>query len=360
MSKFVRLLTVLFLLYAPATQAATLYIDPGRATLYRGDSITLAVRIMPDAAEGECINTVDATLSYSDNIQPVDVSIGKSIFSIWIERPVINKENHTITFAGGIPNGYCGRVEGDPRLTNVIAEIVFRSPGMQVGGSDDIEAKVDFTSGTRVLLNDGLGTEAPLRALGGIFTLEKTAGQGGIIDAWREDVREDDVPPEKFSIELQRDENGINFNGRYYIIFNTSDKQTGISHYEVMEEPVLEFANFSWGGVGVPWVKIGTDNSPENSYVLKDQSLNSIILVKAIDKAGNEYIATYIPSESHKTLSKNEFYDYGLVVLLVLVFIFLIFIAVRIVKKRRRFISEKIESESSGPTKEIEIIHDKD
>ena len=32
----------------------------------------------------------------------------------------INKENRTVTFAGGIPNGYCGRVNGDPKLTNII------------------------------------------------------------------------------------------------------------------------------------------------------------------------------------------------------------------------------------------------
>ncbi|HMO78282.1 MAG TPA: hypothetical protein PKD95_03750 [Candidatus Paceibacterota bacterium] len=290
--------------FAVPVSAATIYIDPGVATLNRGDAITAAVRIMPDKETGECINVVDAVVTYTDNIQPVDISIGKSIISMWVESPVINKDNRTITFAGGIPNGYCGRVDGDPRLTNVITEIIFRSPGMQVGGSGDGDVRIDFGPETQVLLNDGEGTRAPLTTLGATFVLEKTAGGSGIVDEWRDVVRNDNLPPERFSIELVKDEEGIDFSGRYYIVFNTSDKQTGISHYEIMEEPVLEFAQFKWGGVGVPWVR---ENSP---YVLKDQTLNSIIRVKAIDKAGNEYIATYIPDESQKALSRNALYTY--------------------------------------------------
>ena len=175
---------------------------------------------------------------------------------------------------------------------------------MQVGGSDDSDVKIDFAPETQVLLNDGEGTRAQLTALGGTFVLDKSPSGGGIVDEWREVVRNDNLPPESFSLELVKDEDGIDFGGRYYIVFNTSDKQSGISHYEIMEEPVLEFSQFKWGGVGVPWVK---ESSP---YVIKDQSLNSIIRVKAIDKAGNEYVATYIPDESQQTLSKNVLYTY--------------------------------------------------
>jgi len=295
----------LFFLALPAS-AATIYIDPGRGTLGRGDAITTAVRIMPDKQTGECINVIDAVVTYTENIQPVDISVGRSIVSLWVEPPTINKENRTITFAGGIPNGYCDRVDGDPRLTNVIAEIIFRSPGMQVGGSDETEARIDFAPETQVLLNDGSGTRAPLIALGGTFVLEKTSSSGGIVDEWRDVVRADNQSPEEFSIELVKDEEGIDFGGRYYIIFNTSDKQSGITHYEIMEEPVVKLGQFNWGGLDAGWVK---ESSP---YVLDDQTLNSIIRVKAIDKAGNEYIATYIPDESQRTLSKNAIYTYVL------------------------------------------------
>lgn len=328
MIQFVRFAAFLFLLYAPVSQAATIYIDPGVGTLYRGDALTAAVRLMPDNVAGECINALDVVLTYTDNIQPVDISIGKSILNVWIEPPVINKENKTITFAGGIPNGYCGRVEGDPRLTNVIAEIIFRSPGLQIGGSDDTIARIDFSPETQVLLNDGQGTRAPLTALGGTFTLDKNAGPG-IVDDWREAVREDGVAPEEFSIALEKDEEGIYFNGKYFIVFNTTDKQTGLSHYEVMEEPVLEFTSFTWGGVGSGWVRA------ESPFVVNDQSLNSIIRVKAIDKAGNEYIATYVPDESQQTLSRNEFYTYLALGSLIFLFVLLSFLTFFIVRRRR-------------------------
>ncbi len=306
---------------APNSYAATLYIDPASSTISRGDAITTAVRLMPDKDQGECINVVDAVINYSENIQPIDVSIGKSIFSIWVERPTIDKENRRITFAGGIPNGYCGRVDGDPMLTNILAEIIFRSPGMQVGATDSgNEASIDFGSETQALLNDGQGTPVSLTTFGSTITLEKTAG-ATISDDWRESVKNDNVPPEKFSISLNKDENGINFNGRYFIDFITTDKQTGISHYEVMEESIARYDSFTWGGVNVPWIEV------ESPYVLEDQSLNSIIRVKAVDKAGNEYIATFVPDKSLKTISKNQIITFsvaggfGLVILVLLTFL---------------------------------------
>jgi hypothetical protein len=98
-----------------------------------------------------------------------------------------------------------------------------------------------------------------------------------------------------------------------------------------MEEPVLEFSQFKWGGVGVPWVK---ESSP---YVLHDQTLNSIVRVKAIDKAGNEYVATYVPDESQQTLSRNAFYTY--IFFAALGFIFLMILLALGLWWRRRKIS---------------------
>lgn len=340
MYKILRLSLLLFFVSVSHASAATIYIDPGVATLNRGDAITAAVRIMPDKETGECINVIDAVITYTDNIQPVDISIGKSIFNVWVEQPQINTVDKTITFAGGIPNGYCGRVDGDPRLTNIVAEIIFRSPGVQIGGSDDTEVKLDFAPETQALLNDGQGTQAPLRMIGATYTLDKRPG-ADIVDDWRLSVREDNIPPEQFSITLTRDD--ITFGGKDYIVFSTLDKQTGISHYEVMEEPVLQFGEFSWGGVGVPWIRV-----EGNVYLLKDQSLNSIIRVKAIDKAGNEYIATLIPEESLRTLSNNSLYTYllfsgvGLVGLISLVFM-VVFIRRRRKSKNAEILESNIE-----------------
>ena len=330
MFRFLFILFGAFYFYTPTISAATLYMDPASTTINRGDAVTVAVRLLPDKEQGECINAVDAVINYSDNIQPIDVSIGKSIFNIWVERPIIDKENRRITFAGGIPNGYCGRVDGDPMLTNVLTEIIFRSPGMQVGQSESGDiASIEFAPETQALLNDGQGSLAQLATFNSTIKLEKNAG-ATIADDWRNFVKTDDVPPEQFSINLNKDTNGINFNGKYYIDFITTDKQTGISHYEVMEEPISEFYSFDWGGVGVPWVEV---NSP---YVLKDQSLNSIVRVRALDKAGNEYVATLVPEESLRTISQNAIITYSVAGTALLIFIIIVIFVIILRRKRKR------------------------
>ncbi len=332
---YITFLSILSFVATPAL-AATLYFDPPTSSLNRGDAVAVSVRLDTDEAAGECVNAVDGVISYSDNIIPVDISLGQSIFPVWVESPVINKENHTITFAGGIPNGYCGRVPGDPQLTNKLLEIIFRAPGLQVGGSENSNvAEVTFDPQTTVYLNDGFGTQQNPRVLPASFTLAGIVG-GEILDPWRTAVLADDVPPEPFSITLDRQE--TSFNGKYYISFNTSDKQTGISHYEIMEEQLDTNSFFNFGDAAAPWV---TTRSP---YVLEDQSLSSTVYVRAIDKAGNEYVAT-LPSRntSHK-ISIDTWYAVGAGAL-TFVCVILLVTVVRYIKKRRR---QHISSEALG------------
>lgn len=268
--------------------AATLYIDPHETEMYPGDTIALSVRI--DTDDGECINAVDSVLQFSNNITPVDVSLGESIFPLWIQAPQINKAENTVSFAGGIPNGYCGRIEGDPRLTNVILELIVQAPGMQVGADAwDPNALIYFEDTTQVLLNGNEGARAPLNTIDANIYIHDEPSDA-TVNEWGDRVDVDDIPPSKFSVTVTSEP--TIFGGRYFIVFNTTDKQSGIDHYEVIEEPIDEISFFRWGAVDAPWKEV---RSP---YVLEDQTLNSTIRVKAVDKAGNEYIAVYVPPES--------------------------------------------------------------
>jgi hypothetical protein len=319
------------LVIAPRAEAAMLYMDPPESTLNRGDTVIVSVRLDTDEAANECINAVDAVISYPSNIVPDAISLGESIFSIWVEEPKIDLNARTISFAGGIPNGYCGRVQGDPRLTNKLINIVFRSPGFTVGGggNDENFAEIKFEPETSAYLNDGQGTQANLVAYGAKISLSRTGGQE-IVNPWNDLVDEDTILPEEFSITLEKDT--LAFGGKYYIVFNTQDKQTGIDHFEVMEQPLAEFGTFVWGRADAPWI---TARSP---YVLDDQSLNSIIRVKAIDNAGNEYIATLIPDESIRTISRVDILNYllvGALVFLLIVVIVVAFTIIRMFKKKR-------------------------
>lgn len=324
--------------YGNEAAAASLYIDPAFPNLQMGDSVTLSVRLDTNEAEDECVNAVDGVISYSENLSPVDVSIGDSIFSMWVQQPTIDKEKRTITFAGGIPNGYCGRVPGDPRLTNTIAKLIFRAPGFTIGGaSGTTTGSVEFLPETAAYLNDGFGTKAELALFGSRIELGDKPGNV-LQDPWREAIVTDTIPPEEFSIELVREEK--TFGGKYFIVFNTTDKQTGIDQYQVIEEPEAERFSFGWGRADAPWI---TTRSP---YVLEDQSLNSTIRVKAIDKAGNEYVATLVPEENLSTISNQTKITYAVLGFLLVFLAVLIFFVVRMLLKRRR--QQVVPSESDA------------
>lgn len=291
------------LLISPVS-AATLYIDPASATLGRGDSIIAKVRIDTDETLDECINAASGVIEFSGPISPIDVSIGESIFPMWVEPPTLHAQNNVVTFAGGIPNGYCGRIEGDPVLTNTLFEIVLRA---DVQAGEMATATINFRNDASVYLNDGLGTQADTALLPSEVAV--LAGASAVVsDPWTERIVADTNDPQAFSIILARDEAA--FAGDYYITFNTTDKETGIDHYEIMEEPISQAGSFLWGRVDAPWQQ---SRSP---YRLDDQTLNSIIRVKAVDKAGNEYIANLIPDPELRGASHMSYLMFALYALL--------------------------------------------
>jgi hypothetical protein len=284
---FLSLFLGVFVALPYGAHAATLYIDPFATDVLKGDTVTVAVRL--DTDEGECVNAIDAVINYTDGIQAVDVSRGRSILSLWVEDPKIDQGARTITFAGGIPNGYCGRIPGDPSLTNVVAELVFRAPGFSIGMSENSAVSVSFSEQSRVLLNDGTGADAPLRTIPGTINLIQQVGTS-TKDAWGEVVDLDETAPQPFGVELVQDPSV--FSGKYYIVFNTTDNQSGMDHYEVMEESRDDLYTFRWGRADAPWM------TAESPYVLRDQDLRSVIRVRALDKAGNERITVLIPDDA--------------------------------------------------------------
>lgn len=291
---------VCLLMPAPSVFAASLYLDPATASINPGDTIKVAVRLNVDEQIEECVNAVDGIVTVSENLELLDVSIGSSIFSMWVEQPTINKAKHQVTFAGGIPNGYCGRIEGDPRLSNILAELVVRAPLGTTASGTIGEILVEPES--LVYLNDGFGTNAVPEVFNSIIAISNQQSDT-IRDDWKAAVEEDTVPPAGFKIEGPFKPTEYS---KYVIAFNSTDKQSGIDHYEVMEQPLEQFGTFTWGRANAPWI---TTRSP---YELKDQSLNSIIYVKAVDKAGNETISTLVPDESMRTLSTNRLLSYVL------------------------------------------------
>ena len=323
MNRLFEVLVALTFVVQPV-QAATLYMNPAVSTLARGDAEVVAVRLDTNEEAEECINAVEGVLQLTGPVSAVDVSLGNSIFSIWVEPPTISQDGKLVTFAGGVPNGYCGRIAGDPRLTNNLFDIIVRTTAIASNNGSSTPGQISFTEQTVAYLNDGFGTEADLQVFPKDFTVLPELS-GDVLDPWKDLVAADTISPQEFSISMEQTSPSLR--DRYYITFSTTDKQTGIDRYEVMEEPLSRLASFTWGGANTPWIEA---RSP---YILKDQKLNSIIRVKAIDKAGNEYIATYIPDEALRTTPLTVIV---LLVLLGVSVLLLLYGSIRFYQKKRR------------------------
>jgi len=256
---------IIILIFIPAfANGAILYFKPDSGKYYQDE--TFSVQVIIDT-EKDCINTVKGEIDFSkDILETVNFTTGNSILTIWLEKPKINQNLGKISFVGGIPGGYCGPLPGEPGELDLLLKIFFKT-------KKEGTANLRFSEESQVLLHDGLGTPAKLTTKGTIFTI-----LSGISEVpkkeWQEELKKDDISPEPFEIEIHQDPSI--FDGKYFIIFFTADKQTGIDYCEVKE------GKRDW--------KRG-----ESPYLLEDQELKSIIKVKAVDKAGNERIAEYLP-----------------------------------------------------------------
>jgi hypothetical protein len=312
---------LVFLIFPVFVFGATLYLEPKEGEYKLGDHFGVKIRLDP---EGECINTISVDLSFPNDILVLEgIDLGESIVTIWVDKPSsfdIKKMNETgkIHFSGGIPGGYCGRIPGDPGLTNMVAELRFYIPSMIVGEAKEETEEIKILESSQVFLNDGKGTLAKLNLQDSKIKILPTAGGG--LNEWREKLLNDTSPPEPFEIQIQK--NPAIFDGKYFIVFYTTDKETGVDYYMVKE------GEREW--------KIA-----KSPYLLENQNLDEEIKVKAVDRAGNETIATLYPEKikekpkaiapPKKEVNLKKIIQISIVSILVLV---LIFVAVLFIKKK--------------------------
>jgi len=261
--------------------AAELYLETSQPEYAPNETFIADIRL--NVTPPESINAIEAYLEFPKNIlKVVDFSTGNSILT-FIEEPKINQEKGLISFVGIIPGGYSGRLLGDPGKSNLLGRIVLRTIRETTQNGTRNYAKIEFLDNSQALLSDGKGTPAELITKGvivEIVTKPFDYAQGR--DEWQEELEKDKIPPEDFIPEI------IKIDNKYYLAFNSQDKQSGIAYYAIHETTrKKETTRINTKG----WVEA------ESPYVLKDQKLRSYIYVKAIDKAGNERIvelpATY-------------------------------------------------------------------
>jgi hypothetical protein len=270
------------LFFAPSfVAAATLALDPSEGEYGPGDMFIVTIRL--DTPVSECVNAASVELFYpTDWMKPTAISKGESLLTLWVEEPKIDTAKGLISFSGGIPAGYCGRVQGDPGESNVLAKVVFTIPGNMIGGkvaTGPVPLALSFGPKTSVLMNDGMGTPAPLSLK--TATLTRLLTSKGLTNEWLDIVHADNLPPDSFSVSVLRDPNM--FEGKYFLAFTTVDKQSGVHHFEVREDDPdrLEFVRG-----GKERAEFVISPSPYY-YELADQELRSRITVRAVDNARN-------------------------------------------------------------------------
>ena len=255
-----------FCLLLPA-RAAVLYFDFPVKNYAPGDTAVADIRLRVGSEEK--INAVEAKINIpQDFFVSVDFSNGNSLLT-FVVPPAIDLKNGNIEFYGIIPGGYGGSALVDQNSDNLLGRLIMRL-------KDDIPmgtSSFKFSYGSKVYLHDGLGTLGVLTFENGEINIVPKSQKA--IDLWGDEIKHDRISPEPFIPDI------VKLDNNWFAVFMAEDKETGIDHYEMSETRDTRI----WGKIFLnkpKWQKV------ESPYLLKDQSLMSRIIVKAVDKAGNE------------------------------------------------------------------------
>lgn len=266
--------------------ASEVLLQTAQTTVDTHQLVELHVGVSTDGRE---VNAVQATIHYpKDLLSLTDVRDSNSVISAWIEKPTAASSTPgAYSFSGIIPNGYKGA--GRELLT---LDFVAQKSGIAQLEAGDLQ----------ILLNDGQGTPDSVSSTPRTLAISRTT----TATSTSPEVTEDHTPPVPFTIERAQDPNL--FDGKWFISFVTQDKESGIDHYEVREQKS-----------GQPASAWTTATSP---YLLQDQSRNSQVEVKALDKNGNEQLAT-LASPSSVTAPRSTWSAKVLSFVLILVCAFI-------------------------------------
>ena len=267
-------ITLLFALLVCPTGLLAAEINFDRAKTEMAVDQQFILPLYPDTA-GDVVNAFEGEINFPSNLLKVkEVRYHDSFINFWIEAPSL--QNNKIKFSGIVPGGYLGQ-------KSLVLSIVFEA--LQLGSGQV------FLDNSQLLLNDGAGTQAPLELQGWNFEINDS--EPIILNEIKPIIDRD--PPEIFEPILTQvvdiaDE-------QFILIFATQDKGSGISYYEIKEGRR-------------DWVRA---SSP---YVLQNQNLDDEIMVKAVDKNGNQRLATLEPRYAKPWYAKIEIF--GIIVLVML------------------------------------------
>ncbi|MDO8529923.1 MAG: cohesin domain-containing protein [bacterium] len=288
-------LFIIILLFLPfAADAAEIFFGVKSKDITLDSKFEIGVFINTQAQD---INAVEGEIRFpSEYVDVQGVYSGGSIISFWVSQPKLAGDG-LISFTGVAPGGFNGS-------KGYLFTVIFKA---KKTGNVSVSA-----ANEEVLLNDGQGssavmTKAPL-ALEITRPKAVTPPSPTSASEASQDVPpippDDAVPPEPFEVQLAKSNNI--FDGKWFVTFATQDKASGIDHYEVMEEA----PSHSFRGL----FSKSQFKTTESPYLLQDQTLKSSITIKAVDKAGNERLASIAPEN---TVAWYENYVIWIIIVLI-------------------------------------------
>ncbi len=243
--------------------ASQLLLSQSSSPLGIGQTVQVDINLKP---EGEAFNAVGATLTWPAKLLEFkSIRDGGSIINFWVDAPYLSTDN-SLTFSGITPGGFKAEL-------GLVLSVIFKTKAIGSGNF-----KLDTI---QLLRNDSAGSAiaAANRVLP--ITVSATASNTDSM------IVSDSVEPEPFVINLAR--NQAVFDNQWFIVFSTQDKDSGVHHYEVAER-YGALIHLGQNDTRLHWQEA---TSP---YQLQDQSLKSGIYVRAVDRSGNERLATVAPA----------------------------------------------------------------
>lgn len=144
---------------------AELYLSPSSGSFLAGSTFTVSVFLNTGGNE---INTVFVELEFPPEIlQITSPTAGTSFIKEWLTPPNYSNEKGIISFRGGIPGGIS-------TSAGLVSSITFRTVASGV-------AKIKFSQGSKILLNDGKGTDVLKNNINGEYQILVPPPEGPVV-----------------------------------------------------------------------------------------------------------------------------------------------------------------------------------
>jgi len=246
---------LLVLCFPSAVFAAEIFFDTSEKSIAQGEEFLVHIRV---DTEGDAVNAIAGMLNFPSNLFSIQsVSDGNSVLNFWIEKPESSSaQTESLRFSGMTPGGFKGKEA-------LLFSMIVRA---EQSGSGSFSM-----TDVQTLRNDGKGSSVSTTVIPLSVDISSSFGSSTV----RFSSARDDIAPEDFNPLIAHDP--TLFDGRYFLVFSTQDKGSGISSYAVREG--------RWGQY----------KNAKSPYLLQNQSLRKKIFVKAIDNEGNEKVASVDP-----------------------------------------------------------------